>query len=136
MELMCALCLRQEFLDVEAERPESERWNTPKPAVTMYKGTATCFLHLEDLYAGTPITNNRRPSSVISVTRARLDSYPIEDLLHWLTVAQMRWAGSGKYQVTYRLDGQGLSMYQDGFYRATLVLDQRPMLTDWADDNA
>jgi hypothetical protein len=64
-----------------------------------------------------------------------IDTQPIDELVMWLETAKMRW-GHGNYKVTYRLDGSGLSIYQDGVYRAAIPLVGQPMLTDWADDDA
>lgn len=53
----CALCMRQRFLDIESESPWLQE---VRPAETIFHGTATCYMHLEDLYAETPITHNRK----------------------------------------------------------------------------
>lgn len=58
-DMLCALCIRQNFLDVESERTSP---HVVRPAETLFKGTATCWVHLEDLYANTPITQTRGPS--------------------------------------------------------------------------
>lgn len=132
---MCALCLRQLFCDVEAERPESERWNKPAPAVTIFRGTATCYLHLEDLYAETPITHNRKPSDDRKWPSVSIDKYLVSELVLWLSLARDRY-GFANQRITYRLDGTSLAIYQDGRYRVAIPLNERPQLTDWADDDA
>jgi hypothetical protein len=56
----------------------------------------------------------------------------VDELIHWLTIAQMRWGND----ITYlRVEGV-LGIYQDGKLRANLALDERPWLKDFADDEA
>lgn len=61
-----------------------------------------------------------------------MELQPVAELVTWLQTAQTRW-GDG---ITYRLDSGALALYQNGKYRAALPLTERPMLTDWADEEA
>jgi hypothetical protein len=61
--------------------------------------------------------------------------FPLSELIVWLETAQSRWEGHG--EVTARLSGSALAIFQDGKYRAAIQLDEKhPMLSEWADDDA
>jgi hypothetical protein len=58
-----------------------------------------------------------------------------DDLIHWLNIAQVRYANGG--HVTARIEGTAINIYQAGTYRAAIDLaDERPHISDWADDDA
>lgn len=61
-----------------------------------------------------------------------VETHPVGELVTWLEIARVRWG----VDVTYRLDGSALSIYQDDVYRAAVTLTGQPILTDWADDDA
>jgi hypothetical protein len=61
-----------------------------------------------------------------------VETHLVGELKTWLGMAQIRWGTD----ITYRLEGSALNIYQDGVYCAAVTLVGQPMLTDWADDDA
>jgi len=89
-------------------------------------------LYFQDLAANVIRRLNDDRTAIANRTAGIID-VGIDDLVHWLTIAKLRWgAGDEPVTVGRATDDSGdIFVYQDGEYRARLKLDERPWLTDF-----